>query len=152
MKKIVAIIVIILLFNFNLPAFADDNDEDIENEETIKEAIVEASAVAEKIPQISSRAVVIYDRTSKRIIWGKEENTKRAMASTTKIMTAIVVLENANLSDVVEVSKKAAGTGGSRLGLKTNNKVTVNDLLYGLMLRSRKRCSRSTCRTCWRKH
>lgn len=138
MKKIVVIIITILLFNFSIPVFADDNDEDIENEQTIKEAIVEASAVAEKIPQILSRAVVIYDRTSKRVIWGKEENTKRAMASTTKIMTAIVVLENANLSDVVEVSKKAAGTGGSRLGLKSNNKITVNDLLYGLMLRSRK--------------
>lgn len=60
------------------------------------------------------------------------------MASTTKIMTAIVVLENAKLTDVVEISKKAGGTGGSRLGLKAGDKVSVNDLLYGLMLRSRK--------------
>ena len=51
-------------------------------------------------------------------------------------MTSIVVLENANLSDVVTVDKKAAGTGGSRLGLSTNDKITVHDLLYGLMLRS----------------
>ena len=60
------------------------------------------------------------------------------MASTTKIMTAIIVLENGNLKDLVEVSKKSAGTGGSRLGLKTADKITVNDLLYGLMLCSRK--------------
>ena len=60
------------------------------------------------------------------------------MASTTKIMTAIVVLENSNLADIVEISKKAGGTGGSRLGLKSGDKVSVNDLLYGLMLRSRK--------------
>ena len=58
------------------------------------------------------------------------------MASTTKIMTSIVVLENADLTDVVTVDKKAAGTGGSRLGLKTNDKITVHDLLYGLMLKS----------------
>ena len=58
------------------------------------------------------------------------------MASTTKIMTCIVVLENANLNDEVSVSSKAAGTGGSRLGLKKDNKITINDLLYGLMLRS----------------
>ena len=58
------------------------------------------------------------------------------MASTTKIMTAIVVLENANLSDEVTIDSKAAGIGGSRLGLKKNDKITVNDLLYGLMLRS----------------
>ena len=50
------------------------------------------------------------------------------MASTTKIMTATIVT----------VSSKAAGTGGSSLGLHTNDKITVNDLLYGLMLCSRK--------------
>ena len=49
-------------------------------------------------------------------------------------MTCIVILENANLNDVVVVDKKAAATGGSRLGLKTGDKITVNDLLYGLML------------------
>ena len=144
MKKVIAIILImIVLANFNMLVFADDEEEMLDDELMIKQAIVEASASAEKIPQISSRAVVIYDRTSKRIIWGKDENSRRAMASTTKIMSAIIVLENSNLSDVVTVSKKAAGTGGSRLGLKANDKVTVNDLLYGLMLRSRKRCSSS---------
>ena len=56
------------------------------------------------------------------------------MASTTKIMTAIVVLENANLSEVIEISRKAAGTGGSRLGLSAGDKISINDLLYGLML------------------
>jgi D-alanyl-D-alanine carboxypeptidase (penicillin-binding protein 5/6) len=51
-------------------------------------------------------------------------------------MTAIVVLENADLTDIVTIEKKAAGTGGSRLGLKVNDKITVHDLLYGLMLKS----------------
>ena len=51
-------------------------------------------------------------------------------------MTSIVVLENANLQDIVIINKKAAGTGGSRLGLKVNDKITVHDLLYGLMLKS----------------
>ena len=58
------------------------------------------------------------------------------MASTTKIMTAMVVIQNTNLDNIVEVSKKAAGTGGSRLGLKTGDKISVKDLLYGLLLRS----------------
>ena len=58
------------------------------------------------------------------------------MASTTKIMTALVVIEHCNLSDTVEISKKAANTGGSKLGLKTGDKITVYDLLYGLMMRS----------------
>lgn len=60
------------------------------------------------------------------------------MASTTKIMTAIVTLENCNLSQVVTISSKSAGTGGSRLGLKKDDKITMQDLLYGLMLKSRK--------------
>ena len=60
-----------------------------------------------------------------------------AMASTTKIMTALIVIENSNLADTVIISSKAARTGGSRLGLSTGNTITVENLLYGLMLRSR---------------
>lgn len=54
--------------------------------------------------------------------------------TTTKIMTATVIIENCDLSQTVTVSKKAASTGGSRLGLKTNDKITIKDLLYGLLL------------------
>lgn len=59
------------------------------------------------------------------------------MASTTKIMTAIVVLEHTdNLDKTVIITSKAAGTGGSRLGLKKNDKISIRDLLYGLLMRS----------------
>ena len=58
------------------------------------------------------------------------------MASTTKIMTATIIIENCNLNETVEISKKSAGTGGSRLGLKAGDKITIRDLLYGLMMRS----------------
>ena len=83
---------------------------------------------------LNARSAIILDRTSKKILYGKNEYRKVKMASTTKIMTAIVILENCDLSQTVQVSKKAAGTGGSRLGLKANDKITVNDLLYGLLL------------------
>ena len=73
------------------------------------------------------------------VLYGKKENEKCKMASTTKILTSVVVLENAeNLQEKVKISPKSAGTGGSRLGLHTNDEVTVNDLLYGLLLCSRK--------------
>lgn len=85
---------------------------------------------------ITSRIALIYDRASGKILYEKNGNKQTPMASTTKIMTAIVILENANLSDEVTIDSKAAGIGGSRLGLKKNDKITVNDLLYGLMLRS----------------
>ena len=117
------------IFCFNICCFADDI-------EPIEEEIVsiETSSGNDSLSSINSRAYVVIDRNSGVILCGKNENQKRKMASTTKIMTATVVLENANLSDVVTVSKKAASTGGSRLGLKTGDKLTVNDLLYGLLL------------------
>lgn len=133
------IIIFILIINLNLVSFADDGDEENLNENEISN-IIETIATAEDIPKINSRACLIFDRTSKRVIYEKNGYSRRAMASTTKILTAVVVLENANLTDTVEISARAGGTGGSRLGLKKDDKITVNDLLYGLMLRSRKRC------------
>ena len=101
----------------------------------IQKEIIETSVEPDEI-SLASRIALIYDRASGRILYEKNGNKQTPMASTTKIMTAIVVLENANLTDVVTISSKAAGIGGSRLGLKKNDKITVNDLLYGLMLRS----------------
>lgn len=130
-------IVIILLLHTTIVYADDDDEEEIENSE-IQELIVESSGNVVDEPVINARAAVIYDRTTKKVMWGKNEDSERAMASTTKIMTAMIVIENSNLSDVVTISKKAAGTGGSRLKINTGDKITVKDLLYGLMLRSRK--------------
>ena len=83
---------------------------------------------------INARSYVVLDRKSKKVLLGKNEYTKAKMASTTKIMTATIILENCNLDDIVTISKKSANTGGSRLGLKTNDKISVLNLLYGLLL------------------
>lgn len=94
-----------------------------------------SKAKEDKTPNINSRSAVIFDRASKTVIWGKNENKEVPMASTTKIMTAIVMLENvSNLQEKVEVCRQAASIGGSRLGLKTGDTITYNDLLYGLLL------------------
>lgn len=115
--------------------YADDELEENLEEKELSEVInVASKSIAE--PIINSRIGIIYDRKSGKVIWGKNENKRSAMASTTKIMTCIVVIENANLNAEVKVSAKAAGTGGSRLGLKKDDKITIKDLLYGLMLRS----------------
>ncbi|MCI9366067.1 MAG: hypothetical protein HFJ54_05915 [Clostridia bacterium] len=74
-----------------------------------------------------------------KVLYGKNENTRCKMASTTKIMSSIVITENIkDLNEKVKISSKAAGIGGSRLGLHTNDEISVKDLLYGLMLCSRK--------------
>ena len=56
------------------------------------------------------------------------------MASTTKIMTALVVLENTQLTDIVKVDKSAVGVEGSSMYIMNNEELTIEDLLYGLML------------------
>jgi D-alanyl-D-alanine carboxypeptidase (penicillin-binding protein 5/6) len=81
-------------------------------------------------------AGVVIDQDSGRILYGKNENKILPMASTTKIITAIVAIEKGNLKDVVVVSKKAASISGSSAGLKPGEKVSLEELIYGLMLRS----------------
>lgn len=133
MKKIFYSILIFLLILLNFSTVcADDVDNEVDFEDTIE---VTASNVSE-LPKTNSRRYIVYDRISKSMIIGKNEDVKSAMASTTKIMTSIVILEKADLGEMVTVSAKAGGTGGSRLGLKRGDKASVRDLLYGLMLRS----------------
>ena len=129
-KKFLYSILIISIITINANIVIANDEED---EETLQEIAEVINQLGDEL-KIDSRIAVAYDRTSGTVIWGKDENKKTAMASTTKIMTAIVTIENCNLTDVVQVSQKSAGTGGSRLGLKLNDKVTMNDLLYGLML------------------
>lgn len=128
--KIFICLFFIILLSFS-PVLADD-----ENFEYLSDLSTIQSSNSENItePTINSRAAIVYERSSGKILYGKEENKKRKMASTTKIMTAIVVLENANLDDIVTISSKAAGTGGSRLGLHKDDKISIQDLLYGLLL------------------
>ena len=86
-------------------------------------------------PNLNSKSAIILEKSTGTVLFGKNENDIKKMASTTKIMTAIVVLENtSDLSEIVVVSKKAASIGGSRLGLSFNSQITVKDLLYGLLL------------------
>lgn len=133
-KKIIYFVVILsLIIILPTSCFADDYIEPVDDF-TDFDSIV-ASSTASTLPNINSRSAVVLERSTGTILFGKNELDVRKMASTTKIMTAIVVLENeSNLSNIVTVSSKAAGIHGSRLGLSTNCKVTVNDLLYGLML------------------
>lgn len=136
LSKLISIFIIIILIGSTNIVFADLNDNEEIDLEKIKEEVVQTSQTLKEEPELNSKIGLIYDRASGKILYEKNGNKQTPMASTTKIMTAIVVIENSNLSDTVTIDMKAAGTGGSRLGLKKNDKITVNDLLYGLMLRS----------------
>lgn len=81
-------------------------------------------------------AGVVIDQESGRVLYDKNGDSILPMASTTKIITAIVAIESSSLEDVVVISKTAAAIRGSTVGLKAGEKITMEELLYGLMLRS----------------
>ena len=145
MKKRQIILVLFLSFlliTTNIYADDENIEEDVFDTTWIYEQLEVTDSNVINEPIINSRAAIVYDRVSGDVIWGKDENSKRKMASTTKIMSSTIVLENIeDLSAIVTVSKRAAGVGGSRLGLSTGDKITVNDLLYGLMLKSGNDCA-----------
>ncbi len=85
---------------------------------------------------VSAKAAIVIDSATGRVIFSKNADEKLPMASTTKITTAITAIENGNLSDVVTVSANAAGTEGSSVWLQAGEKLTLEDLLYALMLES----------------
>ncbi|MBO5929765.1 MAG: D-alanyl-D-alanine carboxypeptidase [Clostridia bacterium] len=85
---------------------------------------------------VSAQYACVIDAQTGRVIYEKNAYSPHSMASTTKIMTALVALENSNLSDIVTVSKNAAGVEGTSLYLKPGEKIVMEDLLYGLLLQS----------------
>ena len=84
----------------------------------------------------SAKAAVVMDVKTGRVLFSKNPDIKLPMASTTKIMTTLVAIESGRLNETAKVSRKAAFTEGSSIYLKENENITVEELLYGIMLRS----------------
>ena len=135
-----------------ISTFADDLESQSNFIDTSEELntlnSIETSNLNTSTLNLNTRSCIVLDRLSKTVLYGKNEYNKVKMASTTKIMTATIIIENCNLEETVEISKKAANTGGSRLGLKTGDKITIKDLLYGLMLRSGNDAAVALAETC----
>lgn len=96
----------------------------------------ETEGEKEKDLKLYAQSAVLMDAVSGRILYGKEDDLKRPMASTTKIMTCILALEYGNLDDVVEVSSYAVSQPKVHLGVTTKDTFYLRDLLYSLMLES----------------
>lgn len=84
--------------------------------------------------QASSMALIEYE--SGKVLYEQNSGTRLPMASTTKIMTALIVLENCEINEIVSIPDEAVGTEGSSIYLCKDEQMTVIDLLYGLMLAS----------------
>lgn len=129
MKKIICIFFsVICLFN-SVYAFYEDASEDV------SEFIVETTASV-SVPNLNAKSAILFDSTYGRILYEKNAKERRANASTTKMITAMVAYENCDLNEIVVVSQKAANTGGSSINLRKNDKISLDCLIKGLLMRS----------------
>jgi serine-type D-Ala-D-Ala carboxypeptidase (penicillin-binding protein 5/6) len=87
-------------------------------------------------PGVSAHRAILMDQETGRVLYEKDAHTKSRIASITKIMTAILAVESGKMDKTVTVSANAAGTEGSSIYLKPGEKIKLEDLVYGLMLRS----------------
>ncbi|MFC0271538.1 D-alanyl-D-alanine carboxypeptidase family protein [Metabacillus herbersteinensis] len=85
---------------------------------------------------VSARSAILIEQESGRILFEKDAHTKRRIASITKIMTAILAVESGKMDEMVKVSERATKAEGSTVYLQKGEKIKLEDLVYGLMLRS----------------
>ncbi|EEL23863.1 D-alanyl-D-alanine carboxypeptidase [Bacillus cereus Rock1-3] len=85
---------------------------------------------------VSARNAVLMEQSSGRVLYGKAEHEPQKIASITKIMTALLAAESGKMKEMVSVSNEAVRVEGSAIYLKPGQKVKLEDLVYGLMLRS----------------
>ena len=88
-----------------------------------------------------SLAECVIEVNSRRLLFEKNAETNLPMASTTKVLTAIIIIDDCDLSEEVIIPEEAAGTEGSSVYLHAGDVYTVEELLYGLMLRSGNDCA-----------
>ncbi len=134
-KFVSSSLLILFLFIFSIYCY----NVGVKSDENIKVSLTTPQTNLEDAPSFSgdsARGSCLVDAKSGSILYEKNQNTRMPMASTTKIMTALVAIENMDVNRVVTVPKQAVGVEGSSLYLKENEQIKVLDLLYGLMLES----------------
>ncbi|MFD3157612.1 D-alanyl-D-alanine carboxypeptidase family protein [Haloimpatiens sp. FM7330] len=92
-------------------------------------------------PKVSADGAVILDATTGQILYSKNADTAYPPASTTKIMTALLTLENCSLDEEVVIGKNPPRADGSKIYIYEGEKLTVKQLLYGLLLSSANDCA-----------
>ncbi|MFR4987177.1 MAG: D-alanyl-D-alanine carboxypeptidase family protein [Lachnospirales bacterium] len=114
MKKFIIFFLVFFILSSNI-VFANDKENSI---------------------NVDAQSAILMDYKTGRVLYSKNADDPLAMASTTKIMTAIIAIENGNLEDTVKVSKNATKAPPVKMNLKENEEIKLKDLLYALMLQS----------------
>ena len=95
-----------------------------------------AGAVSAGVPTLSGDSAIVVDVNSREVVYAKQPRKRQLMASTVKIMTAIVALERSSLDTVITVPVEATQVEPNHMGIRAGEKLTVQELLYGLLLDS----------------
>ncbi|MFZ5645159.1 MAG: D-alanyl-D-alanine carboxypeptidase family protein [Bacillota bacterium] len=142
-KKIVALVIVILplvLAGFPLLGLAAEQVVEYENDTFFlyepEIPVYVPGRITGASLAVSSDAAILMDADTGQVLYAKNPHQKRPIASTTKIMTALVAIECGNLKDVVNVSPRAAAINESTIYLEPGEKLTLEELLYGALLRS----------------
>jgi serine-type D-Ala-D-Ala carboxypeptidase (penicillin-binding protein 5/6) len=96
--------------------------------------IPQIALAAGKAPDIAAKSAIVIEASTGKVLYSKNADDRRYPASTTKMITLIVALEQGNLNDMVTASANAANTEGSSLWLQPGEKLKLLDMLYGMML------------------
>ncbi len=131
--KRIGIFLILIIFSVCLSSCSDTDNATAMPEKIIMR-VTDVDAYA--LPEVSAKAAIGIETSSGEIFYSKNIHTRLPMASTTKIMTAIIALEKGRLSDTVKIHKNAVGIEGSSIYLYEGECLTLEDLLYALMLES----------------
>lgn len=152
-NRILLIIILILILIFIYINFFYNNSKSLSNDFTHKSNIslnlddnnFMLNSIIKKIPtkksnfeepDIWSQSYILIDQNTSMILAKYNENKKVPVASTTKIMTAIIVLENYKLDEIIKISQDAATQIGDDIDLMTDEKISVYDLLLCLLIKS----------------
>lgn len=127
MKIFALLTAAVIAGSMTLTAYAADLPE------TAEENAVQAVTAPRDISALSA---VVIEVSSGQILWGKQENVRRPMASTTKIMTALLTLESGDLDSDFTVDSSAVNIEGSSMGLREGDIVSKRDLCIGMLLPS----------------
>ncbi len=136
-KKMTALfLAVFFTCTLQINAFAEDDPENSIYQTASAGESNEAIAAIAAPADVSALSAVLIEADSGRILWGKQENTRRPMASTTKIMTTLITLESGDLDTEFTVDPAAVLTEGSSMGLAEGDIVTKRDLCIGMLLPS----------------
>src|SRR5471030_3117860 len=86
--------------------------------------------------RVNARSAIALDKESGTVLYEQNAYEIVPMASTTKILTSLIAIEQGSLDKKVTISKKAASVRGSTVGYKENEEITLKELIFGLMFKS----------------